>query len=199
LVAEGLGSSVLELDDATRPAELFFDNSGNLWTFPEDERESIRAFDSAGGYRILEPGTGQVVSAAISPEGSRLAMAVAGEEGTTVQVLGVIRDSTGRPVRLTGGLEFSPVLGEAISVSWNGSTSLRVLERTTSGLTALSEYPLTGPRSQLNMPPVVGQKLQNGTTLITSYLLSDQGEVWVLSANSWRRIQLGVLDISTGR
>ncbi|MEL0237298.1 MAG: LpqB family beta-propeller domain-containing protein, partial [Aquiluna sp.] len=128
-----------------------------------------------------------------------LAVASGSEQQTIVQVLGVIRDSTGRPVRLTQGLAFTPVLGEALAVSWNGATSLRVLEGTASGLTALSDYPLTGPRGQLNMPPVIGAKLQNGTTLISSYLLSDSSEVWVLSGNSWRRIQVGVLDISTGR
>jgi hypothetical protein len=198
LVADGLGSSALALEDAPEPTAMFFDSFGYLWLLTSDQ-QSIRVFDSAGGYRELEYQGESLRAGAISPEGARLAVASGSEQQTIVQVLGVIRDSTGRPVRLTQGLGFTPVLGEALAVSWNGATSLRVLEGTASGLTALSEYPLTGPRGQLNMPPVIGAKLQNGTTLISSYLLSDSSEVWVLSGNSWRRIQVGVLDISTGR
>lgn len=114
-------------------------------------------------------------------------------------MMGVLRDSTGKPFRLQQGLEFTPVLGDAISVAWQGLTNLRILERTASGLTALSEYPLTGPREQLNMPPAIGKRLESGSTLISSYLLTENAEVWAFSSNAWRRVSTEVVDISTGR
>jgi hypothetical protein len=113
--------------------------------------------------------------------------------------MGVLRDAAGKPFRLQRGLEFDPVLGDAVSVAWQGLSSLRILERTASGLTALSEYPLTGPREQLNMPPAIGFKLESGSTLISSYLLTETDEVWAFSSNAWRRVSTSVLDISTGR
>lgn len=198
LSKQGLGYSQRQISDA-KYQEIEFDRDGNLWAYDSDAA-SITVFDSTDSPRFLETGLdGTLIAAAVAPEGARLAVMVAGQDGVAAHVLGVQRDSNGRPFRLQGGLEFQPLLGDAISVSWQGLTSLRVLEQTASGLTALSEYPLTGPREQLNMPPTVGKKLESGSTLISSYLLSEVGEVWAYSSNAWRRVSSEVIDISTGR
>jgi hypothetical protein len=41
--------------------------------------------------------------------------------------------------------------------------------------------------------------IESGFTVIDSYLLSETGEVWILSSNAWQRIQTEVTDISTSR
>jgi hypothetical protein len=73
---------------------------------------------------------------------------------------------------------------------------MRVLETTASGLTAFSEYSISGPRTQLPMPPTIGIELHTASSSASSYMLSEDGEVWLFSANSWRRIATGVSSIS---
>lgn len=198
LSRQGLGYTQQQLSDAAY-VDVEFDREGNLWAYSANAG-SVTIYDDSDAPRFLDTGLeGELVAAAVSPEGARLALTVLEGDETQIYVLGVLRDSSGKPFRLQVGLQLNPVLGEAISVAWQGLSSLRVLEKTASGLTALSEYPLTGPREQLNMPPAIGQKLESGSTLITSYLLTETGEVWAFSSNAWRRVSAQVLDISTGR
>ena len=198
LSRQGLGYTQQQLSDAAY-VDVEFDREGNLWAYSANAG-SVTIYDDSDAPRFLDNGLeGELVAAAVSPEGARLALTVLEGDETQIYVLGVLRDSSGKPFRLQVGLQLNPVLGEAISVAWQGLSSLRVLEKTASGLTALSEYPLTGPREQLNMPPAIGQKLESGSTLITSYLLTETGEVWAFSSNAWRRVSAQVLDISTGR
>lgn len=198
LSRQGLGFSQEKLSDASY-IEIEFDRDGNLWAYGSSAG-SVTLYDASDSPRFLDTGLdGELVAAAVSPEGARIALAVAQATETVIHVFGVLRDANGKPFRLQSGLELNPVLGDAISVAWQGLNSLRVLERTASGLTGLSEYPLTGPREQLNMPPAIGRKLESGSTLISSYLLTETGEVWAFSSNAWRRVSAQVSDISTGR
>lgn len=198
LSRQGLGYAQQQLSDAAY-VDVEFDREGNLWAYGASAG-SVTIYDGSDAPRFLDTGLdGVLVAAAVSPEGARLALTVIEGDETSIYVVGVLRDSTGKPFRLQPGLQLNPVLGDAISVAWQGLSSLRVLEKTASGLTALSEYPITGPREQLNMPPAIGQKLESGSTLITSYLLTETGEVWAFSSNAWRRVSTQVLDISTGR
>lgn len=194
----GLGYLSQKLSDASYQ-EIEFDRDGNLWAYGGDA-SSVTIYDSSDSPRFLDTEyEGTLVAAAVSPEGARLTLLVELDDEVRAYVMGILRDAGGKPFRLQPGLEFEPVLGDAVSVAWQGLNSLRILERTASGLTALSEYPLTGPREQLNMPPAIGLKLESGSTLITSYLLTETGEVWAFSSNAWRRVSTSVLDISTGR
>ena len=195
-----LGSATRDIDPLGTIRVMQFDPDSRLFVYPELAEETIRVFSPSGDSRELELGlTGELIDAQLSAEGSRLAVVVAEDNSVNVQVFGVLRDVNGQPLSLVPGLSFEPILGQPLSLSWHNQTRLRLLERTASGLTALSEYPLTGPRSQLNMPPAVGKKLEAGSALISSYLLSETAEVWVLTSNTWRRVQEKVVDISTGR
>lgn len=198
LQRQGLGYVERQLSDSVY-REIEFDRDGNLWAY-NSNATSVTIYDRGDSARFLDTGLeGELVAGAVSPEGARVALLVASGEEVSLHLMGVLRDSSGKPFRLQQGLEFTPVLGDAMSVAWQGLTSLRILERTASGLTALSEYPLTGPREQLNMPPAIGKRLESGSTLISSYLLTENAEVWAFSSNAWRRVSTAVLDISTGR
>ena len=198
LQRQGLGYIERQLSDSVY-REIEFDRDGNLWAY-NSNATSVTIYDRGDSARFLDTGLeGELVAGAVSPEGARVALLVASGEEVSLHLMGVLRDSSGKPFRLQQGLEFSPILGDAMSVAWQGLTSLRIRERTASGLTALSEYPLTGPREQLNMPPAIGERLESGSTLISSYLLTENAEVWAFSSNAWRRVSTEVLDISTGR
>ena len=200
LETSALGTMERDLELATPIRSMQFDRESNLYLYPQLATDPIDVHSANGNSLSLSlDRAGEVVDAEVSPEGARLAVVIRNEDQDRIEIFGIRRDSNGNPTTLVEGISFDPVLGDVISVSWNELTNLRVLERTSSGLTALSEYPITGPRQQLNLPPVVGAKLEPGSILISSYLLTDAGEVWVLTSNTWRRIQGGAVDISTGR
>ena len=200
LTNTSIGTTERDLDLPADLRAIQFDRTSHLLAFPAAAEASVAVYDASGLRRELALElSGELIDAQLSPEGARLAVIVREEEQDRVHIFGVRRDSSGTPVLLSQGLSFAAVLGDALSLSWSDLTNLRVLERTSSGLTALSEYSITGPRKQLNLPPVVGVKLGAGSVLISSYLLTEAGEVWVLTTSTWRRIQTGAIDISTGR
>jgi hypothetical protein len=144
------------------------------------------------------PFAGTVLSAAISPEGARLAVLVS-DSGQSVRVFGIVRNQQGLPLRLTGNLVAEPEAMGATSISWQQSSLLRTLSKSASGTGSIYDYPISGPRKQRTAPLIAGSVIESGFTVIDSYLLSETGEVWILSSNAWQRIQTEVTDISTSR
>jgi hypothetical protein len=188
------------VSDATNIKHLAFDVDGFLWLFPSLASDPIAVIDPLGNQRsIAQPVGTERVSASLSPEGSRLALIAQGVNGPEVQIFSILRAQSGYPIELLRADSLTPVLGQAFSLNWQDGSTLRVLERTTSGLTALSDYPLRGPRTQLSMPPVVGVKIVPGPSSTSTYLLSEAGEVWVLSGGTWRQSETAAIDISTLR
>ena len=175
------------------------DGFGNVWIFRDSEENQIEAIDTSGNAEFLTlPMGSRVVSAAVSPEGARLAV-LSSDGNQSIRIYGVVRNQDGLPLRLASSLELEASASRAVSLSWYQPSFLRVLEKTASGLGAISEYPVSGPRLQRLAPPVPGLVLETGFALIDSYMLSEARDVWQLTNNSWRRIQTQVRDISTGR
>lgn len=194
----GLTSRIQKISDATDLAALNFDESGLLWLFPKKASLPIQVQDFNGFLLELSEGASGIrTAAAIGPEGSRIAISVADEGRSRIHVLTVSRNAGSYPTALNSGLNLLPVLGTALSLCWQEASVLRVLEETTSGLTALSDYPLTGPRFPLTMPPVAGLKIAAGPSSLSTYLISDTNEVWVLTGTTWRRSQVKGFDIAT--
>ena len=198
--SNGISARVTQLSNVSDISALFFDTERRLWAFPSDADKSILVFDESGNQRELSEGlTGTRIGASIGNEGAKLAIIVRVGLESKVHVLTVIRNSTASPISLNPGLVLKPVVGDPISLIWQESTGIRVLERTSSNLTALSEYPLSGPRRQLTMPPVVGLKLSEGPAALATYLLAEDGGVWALNGTTWRRTTVNGIDISSLR
>jgi hypothetical protein len=198
---DGLTLSITQLSLTGDVAALEFDSFGSLWVFPSNASSPIEIYQNSGAFRTLPVDLeGRRLWGAISPEGGRLVQAVELLDGTSKLLIEtIIRDSAMIPLRTNPGFEVSPAAGKPVSLTWHGSNTLRVLEQTASGLSALSEYPLTGPRRALTMPPVVGVQLLSGASSITTYLLSEGGELWTLTGNTWRQGITGVLALSAQR
>ncbi|MEZ7826730.1 MAG: LpqB family beta-propeller domain-containing protein, partial [Aquiluna sp.] len=177
---------------------LDYDKSGSLWAFPADASLSVEVYDQTTVVRTLaSPFLGVRLAAAIAPEGTRIVQSIQTDDAESFLDVGVVlRDANSIPLSLNEGLRIQPVLGTPIAVSWQEMASIRVLETTASGLTAFSEYSVSGPRTQLPMPPTIGIELHAAASATSSYMLSEVGEVWLFSANSWRRIETGVTSIS---
>jgi hypothetical protein len=198
LTNRSLRTEITKLSSLTDVMSLEYDKSGSLWAFPSEANVPIEVYDRSTVVRTLASSfLGLRVAAAIAPEGTRVAQAFQTEDGESFIDVGVVtRDSNAIPLALNEGLKIHPVLGTPTAISWHGTASMRVLETTASGLTAFSQYPVSGPRMQLPMPPTIGIELQAAAALASSYLLSKDGEVWLFSANNWRRITTGVTSIS---
>ncbi|MEY4558753.1 MAG: hypothetical protein RL024_911, partial [Actinomycetota bacterium] len=132
-----------------------------------------------------------------SPAGARIATLDTTSEFNRVQTYSVLRDLAGWPIRLTPGGVVNPSIGIVRSFTWQSADTLRVLEETNSGLTSISDYPITGPRSQLSIPPVTGVEIFTGTAGLSTYLLAENGEVWVLTGSAWRRVSSDALLVAT--
>jgi hypothetical protein len=201
LERDGFRLQVGQLSQSSAVAALDFDSYGALWIFPTDAQEDIEVHDARGPIRYLSSDLqGTRLSSVLSPEGSRLVQAFALSDGQIIlRAQTVTRDSTTAPIRLNEGIDIIPVVGKPLSLTWHGSNALRVLEETTSGLSALSEYPLSGPRRSLTMPPVIGTQLLSGSASISTYLLSDQGQLWALTGNTWRSNSSGAIALASLR
>lgn len=201
LERDGFSNQVTQLSTTSNASSLDFDSYGSLWVFPRALEQPIEVFDLRGVKRsLVSEQPGERISSALSPEGARLVQAIVLPDGETVlRVQTITRDSTSIPLRLNDGFDIAPVVGNPIALSWHGPNAIRLLEGTTSGLSALSEYPISGPRRPLTMPPVVGTQLRSGSAAISTYLLSEQGQLWILTGNTWRSNSSGVVAIASLR
>ena len=176
---------------------LFFDTYGYLWVVPESSGEPIEIIAKSGERKYLfdslQSAIGQV---RISPAGARIAAIEPGKLGR-IRTYSVSRDFAGWPIRLTQGGLVYPSIGSVLSFTWQSADTLRVLEETTSGLTSISDYPIMGPRAQLSIPPVTGVEIFTGAAGLSTYLVSENGEVWLLTGSAWRRVVTNALLMAT--
>jgi hypothetical protein len=112
-----------------------------------------------------------------------------------VAVSGVVRDAAGTPRAISGTSFFANLVGVPISVSWSDASTVLVLERMPLGNTILNRYPLSGPREQLPNPPVLGVMAHPTNSGASNYLLTESGQIWVLTGTSWRQIFSGAIAI----
>lgn len=188
-----------KISNSSLVSDIQVDAFGNTWVFRSANSGNVEIISSGDeSAEVSLPFTGNVVSAAISPEGARLAVVIS-DSGQSVRLFGIVRNQQGLPIRLTGNLNAEPEAVGVSSITWQSSTILRVLSKTASATGSLYDYPISGPRKQRTAPLVTGSVIEAGFAAIDSYLLSEVGEVWMLSGNSWQRMQTEVSDISTGR
>lgn len=198
---DGISLQLEQVSELIEVTAIDFDSYGSLWVFPSSAEEPIQVVDARGNTRNLTSDqTGTRLASALSPEGNRLAQAILDPSGQTqVLVQTITRDASLLPLRVLDGYSLRPVIGQPISITWHGANALRILELTVSGLSALNEYPLSGPRRALTMPPVVGKAIISGPSSISTYLLSEDGELWVLTGNTWRSNSTGVVALAALR
>lgn len=178
-------------------SSLFFDSYGYLWVVPKAGGQPIEIISKQGERKYLTDNSlGTRSKVRISPAGERIATLEA-RDNTRIKTYSVTRDLASWPIKLTPGGITHTSLGSAISLTWQSADTLRVLEKTTSGLTSISDYPITGPRVQLSLPPISGSEIFTGTAGLSTYLVSGNGEIWVLTGSAWRRVVADALLAAT--
>jgi hypothetical protein len=193
------GYQVESISEAGGVVDLQIDIFGNIWIFRDNVDFSLEIVDQTGTtQQISFPFPRRIISAAVSPEGGRLAL-LASDGVEKVSVFGIIRNQDGLPLRLASSFEIEATTNRPVSLTWTQPSVLRVLEKTASGGGGIVDYPVTGPKATKTAPPVPGLVVETGLALIDGYLLSENQDVWILSNNAWRRVQTEVQDLSTGR
>lgn len=197
MVGSGIGVQSELISKTTNLATLEFDGEGLLWEIPKQSGSAVQVFDGTNRIASLVlPVIGTRLSAALSPEGSRLAVIVKTESETRLEVFTINRDIRNLPSAINPGTIIQTTLVDPVSLTWQTPVTLRILETSSLGRSALSDYPLFGPRLQLPTPLVPGAKVVAGQAAGSSYLLAQNGELWNLVGGSWRRLNFEVLDIA---
>jgi hypothetical protein len=193
------GYDAVSISDGGGVVDLQIDIFGNTWIFRDNVDFSLEIVDQTGvTQQISFPFPRRIISAAVSPEGGRLAL-LSSDGIEKVSVFGVIRNQDGLPLRLASSFEVEASSNRPVSVTWSQPSVIRILEITSTGGGLLVDHPVTGPKVSRTSPPVPGLVIETGFALIDGYLLTETKEAWILSNNSWRRVQTGVQDLSTGR
>ena len=194
----GLSGKSQLVSQQSNVSNLFFDAKGYLWVVPTAGSEPIEIIATNGERKYLFDNS-QVTRSDFrpSPAGARIATVDTTSEFKKVQTYSVLRDLAGWPIRLEPGGVVNPSIGIVLSFTWQSADTLRVLERTNSGLTSISDYPITGPRSQLSILPVTGAEIFTGTAGLSTYLVAENGEIWVLTGSAWRRVANNALLVAT--
>jgi len=142
-------TAAVVLDSRRGLAVPSLDPENFVWSVPVNQPGAIIAYDAGGKpHAVAFSFDGQVISMAVSRDGTRLLMAVRTSSGPKLFVAGIIRDrdlvptSLGPPNYLPTGS--SPIIG----ASWAGSGSVVVLSQEGDS-TAVDTYDLGGQKQRL--------------------------------------------------
>lgn len=187
---EQVSEPLVVADDLTPPS---FDWRGFAWTAPATSDGSVLVAQPGGQVQPVEADWlvgRRVVSLRVSRDGTRAVLTSQTAEGVaSVDVVAVVRDGDGRPVRLAGPLPLA--LGTPLSAVrdavWTGEDDVAVLARPT-GAADVEVLPVQiGGTAQAPLAPVPGAAdlaAGNGprSLLVTTAdgrVLQQEGSAWV--------------------
>lgn len=124
-----------------------------------------------------------VTAVRVSRDGARVAVVSVGATGTTVDVAGVVRDSSGAPASIGASIQVGAGLAAADQVVWLDSSTLVVLGHV-AGAAVLSRVPVTGPTETL---PTVSDaaSVAAGSGERTMLVATSSGELRRYDGRTW--------------
>lgn len=130
LELSALDKSPRVVDTRAKRLSPEFDAQGYLWSVGS---AASSAWISAGKSSSSRISTRQLQSTPIqqfslSPDGTRVAVLYAGQSAN-IWLHSVIRDESGRPIRLGAGIKIDNRFGQALSIQWTDAINLAVLVR----------------------------------------------------------------------
>ncbi|HET8614895.1 MAG TPA: LpqB family beta-propeller domain-containing protein [Actinomycetales bacterium] len=127
----------------------------------------------------------------VSRDGARIAVVSTGPDGSVrLDVGGIVREATGRPVRMADNLVVGRALRRPSDVAWGDRTSLVVLALDGKGVVSPYELVVGGSSTALAPSPgVTGVAVGDGLRAV--YLTTTSGTVLVRSGNGWRKVGEG--------
>jgi hypothetical protein len=183
-----------ELVDArTGIVGIEFDKQEYLWSLGRARGSDIFAtFSNGTRTRVLAPwlASEAVRGFSISPEGSRIAVIVAGPERNRVLVSGIVRGLSGTPLELAPPIEIGSDIFSPSGVSWIDMTSLAVINSSPDFTNAVLVS--VGGTSRIISSQPNARKIIAAGPSSQLYLLGSGGELYRFTGSSWALIRSDV-------
>lgn len=166
-----------------------FDRLGFIWTAPRTHPEAIQVTDRAGTVSsVAAPWleSRRPVTIRVSPDGARLALLLATEDGSQVLVAGIVRDAAGRPTGLTQEVDAAVWAdGAPLDLDWVGQRALAVL--TDSGTTSKVTYAGLGQFPTDLGAVQGGVQVAGGGARTQMRVLASDGTLYASQSSGWQR------------
>lgn len=195
---EAPGESVELVDERANIASIDFDAQGFLWSIPRARSAPIVIIDPAGKRTILSAPwlAGQAIRGlALSIEGARVAILLAGDDRNRVVLSSVIRNQSGAPIELAEGIEIASEAPAPTQLNWTGAMQLAVL----SNQNGVSNIYLFKPGGGFSTVSAIAD-----TVFVTSqgsnsslYALTSDNKLHVFRGSSWSLIHEEIKAIAT--
>lgn len=176
-----------------------FDNRDYLWSVGRARGGDVFAtFTNGERLRVLAPWLAEeaVRGFNISPEGSRIAVSVAGAERNRVFVSGIVRNSSGTPIELASPIEIAAdVLGPG-QVNWVNETTVAVVN-STADFTNIVLVSVGGTSRIISAMPNT-RKIVAAGSASQLFLLATGGELYRFTGSTWVLVRSDVSALTVG-
>ena len=187
------GVAALLVDSRTGIVGIEFDRQDYLWSLGRARGSDVFAtFTNGDRTRVQAPWlTGEAVRGfSISPEGSRIAILVAGAQKNRVLVSAIVRDLSGTPIELAPPIEIGSEIGAPSHLSWVGPTTVAVVNSTPDFTNAVL-VSIGGTSRPIAALPNTEAIVAAGPSS-QLYLLSAAGELYRFSGSTWSIVRSDV-------
>ncbi|GAA4187792.1 LpqB family beta-propeller domain-containing protein [Gryllotalpicola kribbensis] len=178
------------------------DSRGIVWSATRDARADFAVSAGDGATASLKaawPDARQLLSFAISRDGTRLAALIGTSDGQShLMVAGIVRDSTGHPTRIGEPVDLGGLgLSSGISLAWSDELSVAVLGVSPQGGTAIVTQQLGGTLSDPTAGPADGTVIAAGNPSSELWVLTSGGALESPAGNGWQTTATDVEVLAT--
>jgi hypothetical protein len=191
-----LKNSTRLIDDRAGLRTPSIDVFNNIWSVSSSRGSSIRVTDIISTQvNIPNPfgSKGEIISLAVSPEGSRLAVLQKRGIATSVDVFSITRDKNRKVLGLGSRVSLTEFGPNPNSISWFDEITLVGLNTDANGLQHSMSALIGGPATS-------GRRTVAGEAVVTvlggtQYYLDGSGTLFVSKSFSWERLRSAVLEL----
>lgn len=191
------GVAAVLVDGRSGIVGIEFDRQEYLWSLGRARGSDVFAtFTDGNRTRVQAPWlAGESVRGfSISPEGSRIAILVAGAQRNRVLVSGIVRDLSGTPLELSTPTEIGSDISAPSQLSWVGPTTVAVVNSTADFANAVLVS--VGGTSRIISAVANTRAIVASGPSSQLILLSQAGELYRFTGSSWVLVRSDVKAIT---
>lgn len=186
------------VDSRAGIVHIEFDPQAYLWSVGRARgSEVIATFTNGDQARVAASwlASEAVRGFSISPEGSRIAMLVAGPDRNRVLVAGIVRDSSGTPIELATPIEIGSEIAGPAQVNWVNLLTVAVINETADFTNAVL-VSIGGTSRTISAFPNARVIVSVGGSS-QLFLLGAGGELYRFTGSSWAIVRNDVKALTT--
>ncbi|MEO7017993.1 MAG: GerMN domain-containing protein [Leifsonia sp.] len=182
------GADAVKVDSRPGLIAPAIDNSGWVWSVPATSPGAMIAVGPDGAMHPVKttwPTATQIVSFAVSRDGTRLVAVLLSGSTYSVVAVGVVRGANGLPTALGEPVELALGPGTPGSVAWTSELGVVVLSATTGDGTSISEQPIGGELTT-TAGPAGGTTIVGASGLSRYLILTVDGALQAPTGTGWQ-------------